>query len=320
MKLFNITLAGITAMAFLQSCSNQETITDLRGQVKFETISVSSKLAGRVGKLYVSEGQTVKKGDTLALIDIPEIAAKMMQAEGAITSATGQLNMAYSGATNDQLAQIDGQIQAAEAQVSYAKESYNRLNEMYKDSLVSLQQLEEVKMKREMANAQLKALNARRTEVGKSARKEQLEQAQGQLDRAMGAKEEVLTAAIEKYLIAPADMSIETISLQEGELLTPGYALFNGYKINSTYFRFTIPESQIYNYKVGQTLTVENPYINQVTKGEIVSIKQLAHYADITSTAPLYNLSESIYELKIIPTSKTTEQRFYLNASVLLKQ
>ena len=46
----------------------------------------------------------------------------------------------------------------------------------------------------------------------------------------MGAKQEVLTAANEKLIIAPADMSIETISLQEGELLTPGYVLFNGYK------------------------------------------------------------------------------------------
>lgn len=319
MKSIKIVLVGLVAMTLFHSCSTKETITNKRGKVKFETISVSSKLGGRISVLYVSEGQLVKKGDTLALIDIPEVNAKMMQAEGAITAANGQLKMAFSGATNDQLAQIDGQIEAVNAQFTFAQDSYNRLNAMYKDSMVSLQQLEEVNMKREMAKAQLKALQAKRTEIGKSARIEQIDQAKGQLNRAIGAKEEVLSAEHEKYLIAPADMSIETISLQEGELLTPGYTLFNGYKQNSVYFRFTIPESEIYSFKVGQLVTLENPYINQTTKGNIVAIKQLAHYADITSTAPLYNLSESIYELKIIPISNSNEKTFYLNATVLLK-
>jgi HlyD family secretion protein len=101
---------------------------------------VSSKLAGRISKIYVEEGQT--KGDTLAYIDIPEVNAKMMQAEGAITSAKGQLNMANKGATVDQLNQIDGQIDAGRAQLNFAKESYNRLKPCTK-ILVSLQQLDE---------------------------------------------------------------------------------------------------------------------------------------------------------------------------------
>ena len=306
MKSLRNIFIGFIALLTLQACSNQEPITDPRGKVKFETITVSSKLAGRVSALYVNEGDIVQKGDTLALLDIPEVHAKMMQADGAITAATGQLDMANKGATSDQLAQIDGQIKAAVAQLNFANESYSRLDNMYKDSLISLQQLEEVKMKREMATAQVSALQAKRTEISKSARREQLDQAKGLLDRALGAKEEVLTAEREQYLIAPADMSIETISLQEGELLTPGYALFNGYKTSSVYFRFTIPESKIYAYKVGQSMSVDNPYIDQKIPGKIVSIKLLESFSTLL--------------LKIIPTIDVSEQSFYLNATVLLKQ
>lgn len=306
-------------MTVVSSCSNEK-ITEYRGQVKFKTLSVSSKLAGRISKIYVEEGQTVKKGDTLAYIDIPEVNAKMMQAEGAITSAKGQLNMANKGATADQLNQIDGQIDAGKAQLNFAKESYNRLQAMYKDSLVSLQQLDEVRMKLEMAKAQVATLNAKRKEVSNSARIEQIDQAKGQLDRAVGAKEEVLSAESEKYLIAPTNMTIETISLQVGELLTPGFTLFNGYEKSSLYFRFTVPESKIYDFKVGKKITLVNPYTKQETKGEITAIKQLANYADITSTAPLYDLSESIYELKIVPTSNQADQSYFLNATILLKQ
>ena len=319
MKSTKTILLGLVSLLALSSCSNKK-ITTERGKVKFETISLSSKLGGRISKIYVSEGQDVKKGDTLAYIDIPEVIAKMMQAEGAITSAQGQLNMAFNGATSEQLSQIDQQLNSGKAQLEFAQESFNRLNNMYKDSLVSKQQLDEVKMKLSMAQAQVDALKAKQLEVQKGARVEQIEQAQGQLDRALGAREEVASAADEKYLIAPADMSIETISLEEGELLTPGYSLFNGYKKSSVYFRFTIPESKIYDFKPNQSLTLVNPYTKEEIPAKIIAINQLAQYADITSTAPLYGLDESIYELKVVPTENVDDMTFYLNATVLIRR
>lgn len=315
----NIFIAGI-AIFSLNSCGSDETITQYRGKVKFETISISSKLAGRIGKIYVEEGQIVKKGDTLAFIDIPEVNAKMLQANGAIRAAKGQLNMASNGATEDQLNQINGQLNSAQAQLDFAKESHNRMQAMYKDSLISQQQFDEVKMKMDMAKAQVAALDAKKNEAVNGARVEQLDQAQGQLDRAMGAKEEVISASNEKYVIAPSDMSVETISLKEGELLSPGFTLFNGYKKSSVYFRFTVPESEVYDFEVGKPLILINPYTKEEIKAKIVAIKQLAQYADISSTAPLYDLSESIYELKVVPTSSTKDQLFYANATILIKE
>lgn len=313
----NIALSCLALIA-LQACKD-ETITTNRGKVKFETIAVSAKVPGRIEKIYVEEGQTVQTGDTLALLNIPEVHAKMMQVEGAIKAAQGQLNMAYNGATKEQLNQIEGKLNAGKAQLKFAQESYKRLENMYQDSLVSLQQFDEVKMKLNMAQAQVDALEAKRAEVKKGVRAEQIEQAKGQLDGALGAKEEVLSAYNEQYLIAPANMSVQTISLVEGELLTPGYTLFNGYKTDSVYFRFTIPESKIYDFKVGDMLTLINPYTNEETPSKIVAINQLAQYANITSTAPLYQLAEAIYELKVVPTSDVSHQEFYINATILIK-
>ncbi|MFA5669321.1 MAG: biotin/lipoyl-binding protein [Balneolaceae bacterium] len=319
MKVFrNIFIGGILLVAF-SSCGKDNTITEFRGKVKFETIAVSSKVPGRISTIYVQEGQTVQKGDTLAVLDIPEVNAKLMQAEGAVKAAQGQLNMAYKGATTEQLTQMQGQIDASKAQLEFATGSYERLQAMYADSLISRQQFEEVKMKRDMAKAQLDALQAKQSEIGKSARAEQIDQAKGQLDRALGAKEEVLVASNERFMIAPADMSIETISLKAGELLTPGYTLFNGYKKDSVYFRFTVSESKVNAFEVGKELVLVNPYTKEETEGKIVAIKQLAQYADITSTAPLYDLSESIYELKVIPTSDVSDQAYFLNSTILIK-
>lgn len=311
---------GGLAVLTMTACGNDDKITSQRGKVKFETVSVTGKVPGRISKIFVEEGQEVKKGDTLAKIDIPEVKAKMKQAEGAVTAAKGQLDMAYNGATSEQLDQIAGKLNAGKAQLEFAEESYKRISNMYKDSLVSKQQFDEVKMKMEMARAQVEALQAKREEVKKGARREQIDQAQGQLNRALGSKEEVESASNEQFLIAPADMSVETISLSEGELLTPGYVLINGYEKDSVYFRFTIPESEIYDFKVGNSLKLENPYTEEETAGKIVAIKQLAQYADITSTAPLYDLSEAIYELKIVPTAKASSDNFFMNSTILIKR
>ncbi|WP_445737921.1 HlyD family secretion protein [Mariniflexile sp.] len=311
---------GSIAIIVLNSCGNTDSITPYRGKVKFETISISSKLAGRISKIYVEEGQDVKKGDTLALIDIPEINAKMTQANGAIRAAQGQLDMAYNGATKDQLNQINGQLNSGKAQLEFAKESFNRMQAMYQDSLITQQQFDEVKMKLDIAKAQVNALEAKRNEAINSARIEQIDQAKGQLDRAIGAKDEVVSASNEKYVIAPTNMSVETISLKEGELLSPGFTLFNGYEKSRMYFRFTVPESKVYDFEVGKPLTLINPYTKEEINAKIVAIKQLAQYAEITSTAPLYELSESIYELKVVPTSNSTNHSYYANATILIKE
>ncbi|WP_026811816.1 HlyD family secretion protein [Arenibacter certesii] len=310
---------GCFASLFLMGCNSNKEITDLRGKVKFETLSISSKLAGRIAEVYVTEGQKVKQGDTLALIDVPEIGAKLFQADGAVLAAQGQLNMANNGATTEQLEQIKSQVEASKAQLKFAEESLNRMTAMYKDSLVTAQAFEETQMKVDMARAQLKAMEAKQQEVTVGTRQELLAQAKGQLDRAEGAKKEVLIAADEKYIIAPTDMSIETITLNPGELASPGYTLFNGYQTNTVYYRFTVSESKIYNYKIGQTLTVVNPYTNEESPSKITAIKQLPRYADITSTSPLYKLDEAIYELKLVPENTSQEQQFFINATVLLK-
>jgi len=321
MKLIQTLLLGSFLAITLVSCSgsSNDTITAYRGKVKFETISVSSKLGGRIQKLYINEGDKVSKGDTLAWIYIPEVDAKMAQVEGAITAAKGQLNMANNGATKEQLAQITGKLNASEAQLKYAEKSFERVKAMYQDSLISKQKYDEVEMKLSMARAQVNAVEAKKNEVLKGARVEQIDQAQGMLNRALGSEQEVIAASQEKYLLAPADMSIETVSLKEGELLTPGYTLINGYKKDEIYFRFTIPESKIYEFESGQNLTLVNPYTKKETEAKIATIKQLTKYADITSSSPLYKLSESIYELKVVPTSSISDQVFYINSTLLIK-
>ena len=294
-----ITLVAIAVL--LIGCGKSKKEAQIQGKVEKEQISIVSKIPGKIVQLLVKEGDLVKKGDTLAILDLPEVDAKKQQAEGAVTSAKAQYNMAVKGATENQIKQLEAKKQGLKEQYEFAQKSIKRLSNMLKDSLVSQQTYDETFAKYQGAQAQYNAVQAELNEAKKGGRIEQQTMALGQQDRAVGALQEVQTADKERYIIAPQDMSIETITLNLGELALPGYTLFNGYIADSVYFRFTVAENQLGKIKKGQEILVHIPYTKKDIKGIVTTVKQLGAYGNIATAYPDYEMQESLFEIKITP-------------------
>ena len=289
------------------------------GKIKRETITVTTKIPGRVADLLVSEGDLVAKGDTLAILDIPEVDAKIDQAQGAVLSATAQYNMAQNGATANQLKQLRAKHDALKEQFEFARKSFDRVQAMFADSLVSPQSFDEASAKFQGARAQYDAVVAELAEAEAGVRQESKLMALGQKERADGALREARTASDERYIIAPADMTIETITLHVGELATPGYAIFNGYLPGTTWFRFTLPENEIGSLQRGTEVTVQLPYLSESVTGKIANIKQLPGYADVATAYPDYDRDQAVYEIKVVPVAADSAERLLNNATVVLE-
>ena len=319
MKTYTLKTIALASVLSLVACKNDNPDQLTEGKTKKEIVSFAPKVTGRILKIYVEEGQTVKAGDTLAMLDVPEVSAKIAQAKGATAAATAQAQMAKNGATADQLRQLKAKQKGLAEQFEFAQKSYKRASNMFKDSLMSPQSYDEIFAKYQGAKAQLDAVNAELHDVEIGTRIEKIEMALGQEDQARGVLQEANVAYSERYIIATNDMEIETISLNVGELATAGYALFNGYIPNTTYFRFTIPESKISKYNKGMTVNMKSTYGNQEFSGKIVSIKQLTKYADITTAFPDYQPEDAVYEIKVIPTDRAKVNNILVNSSVTLK-
>lgn len=319
MKNYIVKSLFLVTLLSLGACKNETPQQLTEGKTKKEIVSFAPKVTGRILKIYVEEGQTVKAGDTLAMLDVPEVSAKIAQAKGATAAATAQAQMAKNGATADQLRQLKAKQKGLAEQYEYAQKSFKRAQNMYRDSLLSPQNYDEAFAKLQGAKAQYDAVNAELHDVEIGTRLEKIEMAIGQENQARGVLQEANVAYSERYIIATNDMEIETISLNVGELATAGYALFNGYIPNSTYFRFTIPESKISKYQKGMTVNMKSTYGNQEFSGKIVSIKQLTKYADITTAFPDYQPEDAVYEIKVIPTDRAKVNNILVNSSVTLK-
>lgn len=311
-------IAAIALSILAISCTEQAKYTAVQGKAMRDVLNVVSKYPGRIVELYTEEGVQVTTGDTLALLYMPEVEAKMSQAQGAVDAARAQYEMALKGATDDQLSQVSAKLEAVTEQYRYAEKSYTRINNMFQEKLISEQKHDEVYMKYQNAKSQYEGVLAKYNEVKSGVRNEKIRMALGTYERAKGALQEANVAYSERFLVAPQAMSIETITLQEGELLLPGYSLITGYRQASCFYRFTIPESQIGNYQVGQKLNLSLPFLKEEQTGVIKSVKQLTSYAKISSAYPDYELGQAIYEIKVIPTSKT-KKHVPTNMTVLLK-
>jgi len=319
MKNYIVKSLFLVTLLSLGACKNETPQQLTEGKTKKEIVSFAPKVTGRILKIYVEEGQTVKAGDTLAMLDVPEVSAKIAQAKGATAAAAAQAQMAKNGATADQLRQLRAKQKGLAEQYQYAQKSFRRAQNMYKDSLLSPQNYDEAFAKLQAAKAQYEAANAELRDVEIGTRLEKIEMAIGQENQARGVLQEANVAYSERYIIATNDMEIETISLNVGELATAGYALFNGYIPNTTYFRFTIPESKISKYQKGMTVNMKSTYGNQEFSGKVVSIKQLTKYADITTAFPDYQPEDAVYEIKVIPTDRAKVNNILVNSSVTLK-
>lgn len=312
----NITLLFGLLLCIL-SC-NKKSNGQLMGKIERDQIAVSSKIPGRLIEFFVREGDFVKKGDTLAVLDIPEVDAKKEQAEGAFTSAEAQYSMAVKGASKNQLNQLLAKQTAIREQYVFAEKSLKRLENLVKDSLVPQQTYDEAFAKYQGAKSQLAAVDAEIAGVSGGVRMEQQTMALGQKSRAMGALKEVEAAERERYIIAPQDMSIETRTLQLGELALPGYSLFVGYLSNSTYFRFSIPESELKSFSIDTEKEIKVFYNNKILKGKVNSVKQLGAYANIATAYPDYEVQESLFEVKILPENPEEAQSLFTKATVLV--
>jgi len=307
----------VIASVFI-SCEKTRNKGKIQGKIENEQIAVVSKIPGKIVQIFVKEGDFAKKGDTLAILDIPEVNAKINQAEGAVISAKAQYNMAVKGATDNQIKQLEAKSQGLKEQYQFAQKSIKRLSNMLKDSLVSQQTYDETFAKYQGAQSQYNAVQAELDDAKNGGRIEQQTMALGQQDKAFGALQEVETANKERYVIAPQDMSIETITLNVGELALPGYTLFNGYIANSTYFRFTVPESQLDKIKKGQEITVYIPYSKKNIKGIVTTVKQLGAYGNISTAYPDFEMQESLFEIKIVPSTSQETKELITKATVTL--
>ena len=276
----------------------------IQGQVEVTEYRVSSKVPGRILELRVSEGDYVKAGDTLAILDAPEVRAKMEQARSAESAAAALELKAQNGARKEQIQGAFSVLQQAKAGFEIAEKSYQRIQRLYDEGVVSAQKRDEVYANYKAMEAQMKAAQSQYDMAVNGARVEDKLAAAAQVGRAKGAVNEVNSYIHETVQIAQKEGEVSNIYPKVGELVGTGSPIMSIAVIDDMWGTFNVREDQLNGMKVGSEFTAFVPAFNKDIKMKVYYLKDQGSYAVWKATKSNGQYDLKTFEVKARPTEK----------------
>ncbi|WP_455628760.1 HlyD family secretion protein [Parabacteroides chinchillae] len=277
----------------------------LQGQIESTEIRISGKLPGRIDTFLVKEGQFVKQGDTLVVINSPEAQAKYQQANAMEDVAIYQHQKVDEGTRKQIINSLLQLWNKSKSDLQLAGTTYKRIQALYKDSVVTSQRKDEVEALYQAAVANEKAAHSQYQMAVEGAQLQDKESARSLVQAARGTVEEVEALLQDARLTAPESGQISTIFPKRGELVGAGMPIMNLVVLDDVHVVLNVREDRLPFFKMGGTFLADVPAIDK--KGiefKIYYISPLGSFATWKSTKQTGSYDLRTFQLHASPTSK----------------
>lgn len=302
-------IAGFTLVVIIVGVIGYFTIGNepdvIQGQVEVTEYRVSSKVPGRILELRVKEGDYVKVGDTLAILDAPDVRAKMTQAQSAEEAATAMDEMARAGARAEQIRGAYQLLQQAKAGAEIAEKSYKRVQRLYEEGVMTAQKRDEAMANYKAMEAQMKAAQSQYDMARNGARREEKMAAAAQVGRARGAVAEVGSYINETVQTAQMEGEVSDVYPKVGELVGTGSPIMTIAVMKDMWGTFNVREDYLQGLKVGDELTAFAPAFGKDIRMKVYYIKDEGSYAVWKATKANGQYDLKTFEVKARPVEKT---------------
>ena len=248
------TAAQTAAVVLVQRKPISNALT-LSGEFRpFQEVDVHAKVAGYIRKIYVDVGDHVRSGQTLAVLEVPELAAQSLGADAAVHRA------------KDAIRRAQGDLDRSESLHSATHLDYNRLKEAAaaKPGLIAQQELDDAQAKDKEDEAQIDASQAA------------LAEAHSQLDEDLAQQKQLDAMNGYTKILAPFTGVITRRYVDTGALVQAGtnsntQALPVVSVAETDLFRLIlpVPESAVPSIRLGSTVNVRVPALNRDFDGKV---------------------------------------------------
>ena len=274
---FTIVVIVVAVIGFVCFGNNDDNV--IQGEVEVSEYRVSSKLPGRIAEICVTEGDFVHKGDTLAILDVPEVEAQKRAAEATQDAAKAVSDMADNGARKEQIQAAYQLWQQAVAASDIAEKTYKRLQNLYNEGVISAQKRDEAFAAYKATQAQVLAAKSQYDMAKSGARNEERKAASDQANAAKNATDVVKSLLRETVQIATADGEVSEIFPKVGELVGLGSPIMSISEMNDMWGTFNIREDQLNGMKVGDTFKAYCPAFDKEIEMKVYHIKDQGSFA-----------------------------------------
>ncbi|MBO5546759.1 MAG: efflux RND transporter periplasmic adaptor subunit [Bacteroidales bacterium] len=293
----------------------------IQGEAEATEYRVSGKVPGRIEAFYADEGQQVHKGDTLVLIDSPEIRSKILEAQAAKAAAVAQKDKAMNGARREQIAGAYELWQKAIVGEEVMRKSFERIRTLHDQKVVSDQKYDEVEAQYRAAVATTKAARSQYSMAVNGARQEDKDAAVALVERADAAVQLVNAYKEEIKLTSPADGIVSNRYPKVGELVGQGSPIMTVQDLSDMWFTFNIREDRLHSMQNGDHITLSIPALDGREIGATVYyIAARESYATWKATRETGEFDTRTFEVRARPDHEVDGLRPGMSAILMYRQ
>lgn len=295
-----IILLIIAALAIIGFVTIKEGPDTIQGQADATEVRISGKLPGRVVDIYVEEGEYVKQGDTLIHIHSSLADARMDQAK-AMETAASATNRKVDHGTRKQIIQAAKDVwEQTQAATNIAKVTYERLENLFQQGVVTEQKRDEAKAAYEAAKAGESAAKSQYDLALAGPEEEDKQASAAMVNVAKGGIKEVGAILEDQYLVAPCDGRITVIYPNVSELVATGAPLMS-LQTADHWAVFNVRENLLKDIKEGTKIRVRIPALEKETTMSVFYIKDLGTYANWQATKSTGDYDARTFQIKARP-------------------
>jgi HlyD family secretion protein len=217
------------------------------GTVEARKTEVGSRQGGRVKEVLVREGDHVSAAQPLIRLEVGDLEAQKLQAEGQLAQADANVNKVSgrgSSSKRQEIAAARARIEAQDVAIQKAEIDLRRQKQLIGSGATTQAELDTADNALRNATAQRVTLNAQLEEL-LSTTPEDLKSAQGQLDIAHGRLQQIQTMLDELVIRAPVAALVETLDLRPGDILAPNQVAAKLLEADQLFVRIYVPETEL---------------------------------------------------------------------------
>lgn len=274
--------------------------TPIAGMVRETEIRLSAMTNGRLASIAVEPGQRVKRGDVLAVLDNPELAASVEEARAAVVSVRAERDRVYAGVRAEEIAIAQLGVQNAEANLHLAEQYNARAVTLSAKNVATLVQLDEsnASLAKAQADLAIKTSQFEAAKAGPVLEERKLVDARLALAEATLAD---LNARLDKTrLLAPTDGTIRLRVAELGEIIPPGKPVLTMVPSNDRWFGFTLREDLLQGMAVGQSVSVLSADGRRI-EARVTELRPLGEFATWRAARAIGDHDLNSFRLRLDP-------------------